>query len=409
VSPDVVTVMRASPLLALALSLGLPACGADTSPVGSTDKADGGDTGDQTSDDCADEEVPYNGVDDDCDPETPDDDLDGDGYGVDEDCEDEDAAINPGATEECNDVDDDCDGVTDPEVDWYADVDGDGWGGEGGSDCEPPEDSVSQGGDCDDTDGAVNPGATEVCNGVDDDCDEVIDGVTEGYGEWEACPAVDCKDLLAVVPDAADGTFWIGDDADSSTDPFEARCDMATDGGGWTMILSLNASGMTQYDAADVLESKQVVGALGDDNHLSEAFYRVSFDESYVGDTTHGTPVISDSSWGGGTVGDEIDTQLSGSTGASSIWSHGSRSALQVRSSETTDSLIAEGDMRVHFMVDQDDTADLAFPVTTEYRSTERHLIFDSDYGYAGGRIYDEPLYDVASVGVDEVFEVFVR
>lgn len=59
----------------------------------------------------ASEEVPYNGLDDDCDPATADDDLDGDGFGVADDCDDEDPATFPGAGETCGDgLLNDCDG-----------------------------------------------------------------------------------------------------------------------------------------------------------------------------------------------------------------------------------------------------------------------------------------------------------
>lgn len=55
-------------------------------------------------------EVPYNGLDDDCDPSTPDDDLDGDGYGIATDCDDSNPNINPGMDEVTgNGLDDDCD------------------------------------------------------------------------------------------------------------------------------------------------------------------------------------------------------------------------------------------------------------------------------------------------------------
>jgi len=59
-------------------------------------------------------EIAYNGIDDDCDATTPDDDLDSDGYAQANDCDDTDGAVNPGAEEECsNGIDDDCDGHID--------------------------------------------------------------------------------------------------------------------------------------------------------------------------------------------------------------------------------------------------------------------------------------------------------
>jgi hypothetical protein len=60
------------------------------------------------------EEVPYDGIDNDCDEETVDDDLDGDGFGIDEDCNDEAPDIFPGADEDYTDGEDnDCDDLVD--------------------------------------------------------------------------------------------------------------------------------------------------------------------------------------------------------------------------------------------------------------------------------------------------------
>lgn len=101
-------------------------------------------------------------------------DEDGDGYGNpgssacfndQTDCNDNDATINPGATEVCgNNVDDDCDGSIDEgcQVDESCtDEDNDGYAIEG--------DSCGQV-DCDDNDPNINPGEEELCDGVDNDC-----------------------------------------------------------------------------------------------------------------------------------------------------------------------------------------------------------------------------------------------
>lgn len=57
-------------------------------------------------------------------------DADGDGFAAGEDCDDGDASVHPGAPEVCNGADDDCDGEADEGVaqTWHADRDGDGFG-----------------------------------------------------------------------------------------------------------------------------------------------------------------------------------------------------------------------------------------------------------------------------------------
>ena len=155
------------------------------------------------------EEIPYDGVDQDCDGEDLRD-VDGDGFeGAavgGEDCDDQDAAAYPGAAETPYDgIDQDCDGAD------VVDLDGDGHASvlAGGDDCddadpaihggaeETPYDGIDQdcsgsdlvdwdgdghaaevagGDDCDDADPGVHPGAAEVCDGnqVDENCDGVI-------------------------------------------------------------------------------------------------------------------------------------------------------------------------------------------------------------------------------------------
>src|SRR6185436_2137550 len=119
-------------------------------------------------------------------------DADGDGYGDADagtkacgqpdgmiadgtDCDDGDAAVHPGAVEECDGDDDDCDGRDDVGVlgTWYADEDGDGYGDDAASTktCDPDPTWVDVAGDCEPAIDTVHPGAVEICNAYDDDCD----------------------------------------------------------------------------------------------------------------------------------------------------------------------------------------------------------------------------------------------
>jgi len=126
-------------------------------------------------------EVPNDCRDNDCDGGQLDDkDDDGDGfYACDDDCDDENSDVFPGAEEACDGIDSDCDGDLPQEE---RDDDGDGWRG-----CD---------GDCEDNNPQVNPGQREECNeSVDDDCDgqparhdEDQDG--DGFSECEG----DCND-----------------------------------------------------------------------------------------------------------------------------------------------------------------------------------------------------------------------
>ena len=128
-------------------------------------------------------EIPYDGIDQDCDGADLTD-VDGDGHDAleegGEDCDDEDVATHPGASEYCDGIDNDCDGLVDADdtcvvdaVAAYRDDDGDGYGVSEGamSVCEIASGWTSVPGDCDDGDAVVYPGAEEVCDdGIDNNC-----------------------------------------------------------------------------------------------------------------------------------------------------------------------------------------------------------------------------------------------
>jgi type IV pilus assembly protein PilY1 len=96
-----------------------------------------------------------------------------------DDCDDDDDAINPDAEEVCDGIDNDCNGLTDIEdgletVTYYQDSDGDEYGNPDVSieDCAPPEYFVTDNTDCDDTNADIHPGAYDRCEDtIDADCD----------------------------------------------------------------------------------------------------------------------------------------------------------------------------------------------------------------------------------------------
>ena len=152
-----------------------------------------------------------------------------DGYVADAtDCNDADAAVNPAAVEVCNNVDDDCNGEVDEDLGqtWHQDADSDAYGDPATSmvACEQPDGWVADDSDCDDANAAINPGALEICDWLDNDCDTLIDEADpsldpsgevsgwadadgDGYGD-PAAPVLACSpdDSWADNPDDCDDT-----------------------------------------------------------------------------------------------------------------------------------------------------------------------------------------------------------
>ncbi|MCB9759782.1 MAG: hypothetical protein H6739_08055 [Alphaproteobacteria bacterium] len=225
-------------------------------------------------------------------------DFDGDGYGggnitltqcnqpsnyvLDSgDCDDTEPTAYPGGTEVCDSLDNDCNGLVDDgsagASDWYADADGDGYGDPNSvtTACDQPSGTVSDDSDCDDTDSTVNPGEIEICDTVDNDCDGTVDDDAEVYGDEADCAGLSCDDILLTRSSAPDGLYWIDP---SSAGAYEVTCDMTTDGGGWTLVVSADPSEVNAGDPPDFRYNSAVwtsagYGSAGDATHVSEAWF----------------------------------------------------------------------------------------------------------------------------------------
>src|SRR3989344_2809004 len=106
------------------------------------------------------------------------------------DCKDDDRLVNPGAAELCDNKDNNCDGRVDEGIraTYYYDRDRDGYGTSRSSSlCAADTDvectdsfggacySATRGSDCNDADRTINPGVSEVCDGKDNNCDNMVD------------------------------------------------------------------------------------------------------------------------------------------------------------------------------------------------------------------------------------------
>ena len=210
-------------------------------------------------------------------------DADGDGYGgptlettlgcadepapsgyapTDDDCDDGKKTVHPDAPERCNDKDDDCDDEVDEDTMptlLYPDADGDGFYGSQPGDpimgCLPLDGYADEAGDCAPIEGTRFPGAEEVCNLYDDDCDGRADefvrprcGVGRCEVEGPTCNPEDCvpnPPLIEHCNGLDDDCNGIVDDGDLCAENeacLGIRC-VVIDGGESTATGGGNASG----------------------------------------------------------------------------------------------------------------------------------------------------------------------
>jgi hypothetical protein len=171
------------------------------------------------------------------------------------DCNDADSSVHPDASETCNGVDDNCSGVADEGVKtvFFHDGDGDGFGDSGATvqACSLPTGYALVGGDCDDSNSAIHPGATEICNGLDDDCngenDEGVkttfwfDGDSDGFGLASA-PTDACSKptgYASVAFDCNDANSSVHPGVTEACNGYDDDCNGVTDG--------VNSSGCVSY------------------------------------------------------------------------------------------------------------------------------------------------------------------
>jgi hypothetical protein len=157
-------------------------------------------------------------------------DADGDGFDAKgaggSDCDDLDPLIRPGATELCDGIDRDCNGMPDDAAPlnaptWYLDNDGDGHGTWRGAfiGCNALPGYVATAGDCDDGDAEIHPLASEVYyNGIDEDCD----GRSDYDADQDGCDASpwgdDCDDTDPSMNQGATEVYYDGVDQDCRGD-----------------------------------------------------------------------------------------------------------------------------------------------------------------------------------------------
>jgi hypothetical protein len=217
------------------------------------------------------------------------------------DCNDNDANQNAASSEICNGEDDDCDGAIDNGLiflDFYSDADGDGFGaGDVISSCTDLGSGYTDNNtDCDDTNANTFPGATEICNSIDDNCDGLTDDGTltvyfiDNDGDTYGNPSVSilaCTQPIGYTPDDTDCN-----DTDANINPgaediggngIDENCDGEID----NSIFELNAS-ITLYPNPTRSELNIQVNSsiIGNDLYIFDAVGKLVFKQQLLSTQT---------------------------------------------------------------------------------------------------------------------------
>jgi|GEM_PF-3293460 len=163
------------------------------------------------------------------------------------DCDDADPTVYGGAAELCDGIVNDCGGSRVGE-----DLDEDGFLAVGATCSGGPRGSLPAT-DCNDGNAAISPGDAEICNGVDDDCDTLIDGpaATAMCGPTSHCRASTCRTgkRAFVTSTTYNGNLGGLAGADALC---QARADAVSLGGTWKAYMVSGAMGLSRLAPATV-------------------------------------------------------------------------------------------------------------------------------------------------------------
>ena len=352
-------------------------------------------------------------------------DADGDGVYSQEDCDDGDHTIYPGADEICDGEDNNCNDAVDEGVSItvYTDGDGDGYGDDETAieGCDGVSGMVAVGGDCNDTRTDINPDGAEICDSSsnDEDCDGLINDLDpsvdtatmsvgyldddgDGYGDDDVSAAAcslsesyiaaggDCDDTDAFInpgePEVCDefavdeDCNGFSDDDDPDLDPTLALTwylDVDGDGFGDPTSGVVSCSGVSGYiedgtDCDDTDPDENPTDGCDWDGTYTGT---VSMTADWTGltDTCIGTATVD--------VDDEAEPQLEGTLSCawSGFFSHIFGSITGSFEGELVDASDAEGEMMLSTKVTESFTGAFIAPgnLTIEMSGTGKVLTYD--------------------------------